>query len=184
MKRWEEIPVPVPERFLQEVENVLKKNVSPFLHFLQFSNSGEKGGSQNSPQNAESIPSGPENTPLTNKTWRNGETGEMEKREYSTSSQDEKSLNKADINSLLQPKTSVLHGEKTENEEPCPYWNGEYCEALGYAAFKGGVLEKGLKPPCLGGSDRCPAWAWRQDALRKRRLEREAVEEALAAFGG
>jgi hypothetical protein len=86
--------------------------------------------------------------------------------------------------SIMKEERSVHRHVKTENEEACPYWNGEYCEALGSAAFKGGVLEKGLKPPCLGGTDRCPAWAWRQDALRKRRLEREAVEETLAAFGG
>jgi len=74
--------------------------------------------------------------------------------------------------------------EKAENEEACPYWNGEYCEAAGYASFRSEVLEKGRRPPCLGGSDKCPWGAWRLAALRRRRLEEEMAEEAAEVWGG
>jgi hypothetical protein len=74
--------------------------------------------------------------------------------------------------------------EKAENEEACPYWNGEYCEAAGYASFRSEVLEKGRRPPCLGGSDKCPWGAWRLNALRKKRREEEMAEEAAEVWGG
>jgi hypothetical protein len=74
--------------------------------------------------------------------------------------------------------------EKAENEEACPYWNGEYCEAAGYASFRSEVLEKGRRPPCLGGSDKCPWGAWRLAALRKKRREEEMAEEAAEVWGG
>lgn len=73
--------------------------------------------------------------------------------------------------------------EKAENEEACPYWNGEYCKAAGYASFRSEVLEKGRRPPCLGGTDKCPWEAWRQDALRKKRQEEES-EESSRVRGG
>jgi hypothetical protein len=74
--------------------------------------------------------------------------------------------------------------EKTKSEEACPYWNGEYCEAAGYASFRSEVLEKGGRPPCLGGTDKCPWEAWRQAALRKKRREEEESEESSRIRGG
>ena len=74
--------------------------------------------------------------------------------------------------------------EKAENEEACPYWNGEYCGAAGYASFRSEVLEKGRRPPCLGGTDKCPWGAWRLAALRRKRREEEMAEEAAEVWGG
>jgi hypothetical protein len=100
----------------------------------------------------------------------------MEKQESSTSFQDEKRVNEAGTG-------SVLHREQSENEQGCPHWNGEYCEAAGYASFRSEVLEKGRRPPCLGGSDKCPWGAWRLEALRRRRREEEMAEEAAEVWG-
>jgi hypothetical protein len=85
-----------------------------------------------------------------------------------------------------EPRRNGENGEteKAENEEACPYWNGEYCGAAGYASFRSEVLEKGRRPPCLGGSDKCPWGAWRLEALRRRWLEEEMAEEAAEVWGG
>ena len=85
--------------------------------------------------------------------------------------------------SMKKEERSVHRYVKTENEEVCPYWNGEYCGAAGYASFRSEVLEKGRRPPCLGGSDKCPWGAWRLEALRRRRLEEEMIEEAAEVWG-
>jgi len=90
------------------------------------------------------------------------------------------------VASAGEPRRNGENGEmeKVENEEACPYWNGEYCGAAGYASFRSEVLEKGRRPPCLGGSDKCPWGAWRLNALRRRRLEEEMAEEAAEVWGG
>jgi len=298
VKRWEEAPIPVPERLVKEVEDVLGK---VFLHFSSFSISlggVGYGGSQSPAQNPESIPSGQEDNPLTHKPPRNGETGEMEKQESSTSFQDEKRLNEAGTGSILHqepsekkqfrefhkftdftgsqasegghsspgvsdsgtveeasrnkdvgetnqtvsassgvggggaprkslrtcevcelvkgtfsdsPESGKLEVEtgsrealpgservssmkkeersvhrrmKTENEEGCPLFEGGRCRAIGSEAwFRQAVVEKGLRPPCLGGSDKCPVGAYRLEALRRKRREEEMIEEASRVWG-
>jgi hypothetical protein len=178
VKRWEEAPIPVPERLLQEVENILRK---VFLGFSDFSVSRGgvgNGGSQPPAQNAESIPSGPEDGPPTDKPPRNREIRETEKQESSTSFQEEKRVNEAGTG-------SVLHREQSENEQGCPLFKDGYCEAFSTEAlFRQQVVEKGKRPPCLGGTDKCPVGAYRLEALRRRRLEEEMIKEAAEVWGG
>ena len=106
VKRWEEAPIPVPERLVKEVEDVLGK---VFLGFSVFSVSRGGvgyGGSQSPAQNPESIPSGQEDNPLTHKPPRNRENRETEKQESSTSFQDEKRVNEAGTGSILHQEPS------------------------------------------------------------------------------
>jgi hypothetical protein len=45
------------------------------------------------------------------------------------------------------------------------------------------VVERGLRPPCLGGGDKCPVGAYRLEALRRKRWEEEMAEEASRVWG-
>jgi hypothetical protein len=118
VERWEEAPIPVPERLQREVEDVLRKI---FLHFSDFSVSpGVVRGevvNRDLPQGAGGTRGAEEGekTPPSDKLRRNGEAGEMEKQESSTSFQDEKRVNETDRSSVLHRESSVLHQEKTED---------------------------------------------------------------------
>jgi hypothetical protein len=247
VKRWEEAPIPVPERLVKEVEDVLEK---VFLGFSVFSVSrGDVGyeGSQpllptdETPRNREnretekqesstSFQDGKSDNeagtglifrqePSENKQFREfhkftdftgsqaseggqgapqksrrtGEVGELAKGTFPDSSESgkvevetgsqETLLGSERVSSMKKEERSVHQHVKKENEQGCPYWNGEYCGAAGYAPFRSEVLEKGRRPPCLGGSDKCPWEAWRQAALRKKRQEEEMAEEAAEVWG-
>jgi DNA-binding transcriptional ArsR family regulator len=118
VEKWEEAPIPVSERLVREVESVLGK---VFLHFSTFSSSPGGGEEEvvnrNPPQDAEGTrgPEEGEKTPPADKPRRNGETGEMEKQEYSPSFHLGKRSNKTDRSSVLHREDSILHQEKTED---------------------------------------------------------------------
>ena len=82
------------------------------------------------------------------------------------------------------PPPPAAAGEPRGGGEGCPLFEGGYCQGIGSEAmFK--QMVQGKRPPCLGGSEEdCPVPAWRLEALRRRRLEEEMVEEAAEVWGG
>jgi hypothetical protein len=206
IRRWEpDAAIAVPEKLLEWFREFRK-----FTDFTS-SQASEGGGSPQGVSNSGTVEEASRNKDASKanptvpassggggggapfKNLRTGEVGELVKGTFPDSSESvgvevETSSQEAFSGSegeslMIEGKRSVHEQVKTEKEEGCPLFEDGYCKAIGSKAwFRQAVVEKGLRPPCLGGSDRCPVGAYRLEALR-RRLE-EMVEEAARVWGG